>query len=71
MKNILAIWQLCCLALSQCLLVPLGVLLVMKTLRDEFTIYFVLSYLYCVSALSLHIESAGPMALIFKFLVLQ
>jgi len=34
-ENILAVWQLSASILSQCNLAPLGVLLVMKTPRDE------------------------------------
>jgi len=34
-KNILAVWRLSGSVLSQCFVVPLGVLFVMKTLKDE------------------------------------
>jgi len=34
-ENILAVWRLSGLVLSRCFLVPLGVLFVMKTLKDE------------------------------------
>ena len=34
-KNILAVWRLSGLVLSRCFLAPLGVLFVMKTLKDE------------------------------------
>jgi len=34
-KDILAVWQLSGLVLSRCFLAPLGVLFVMKTLKDE------------------------------------
>ena len=34
-ENILAVWQLSGLVLSQCFFTPLGVLFPMKTLKDE------------------------------------
>ena len=58
-KTFLAVWWLSGLALLWCFFVPLGILLVMKTLEDEWYIVikftvFVLSCIYCVSMLSLH-----------------
>jgi len=34
-KNILAVWQLSCLVFFRCFLVPLGVLFIMKALKDK------------------------------------
>ena len=73
----LAVWRLSGSVLSRCFLPPLGVFFVMKTLEDEWqgviTAYklalleilriFRIS-IYCMSALSLHIESTDSMMLL-------
>ena len=71
----MAIWRLSGLVLSRFILAPLGVLFIMKTLEDErwgvITAHnlscfgdfekFVFISIYCVSALSLHIDSTNSM----------
>ena len=67
-KNILSVCQLSGSVLSQCFFVSLGMLFVVKILKDERYVVISLPFLrlfciiiYCVSALSLHIESTNCM----------
>ena len=67
-KNLLAVWQPSGSVLLQCFFVPLGILFIMKTLKDV-TIFEILRDFFCIityrlSPLSLHVESTNSMIIV-------